>query len=107
MKFYGTAHNAKTKLALEGERHMVSIKEWTKRIRWGRWYVDHKKPVSLNIMLTPWYEYWIDLSRCQTARARELWLEHMAEKTLVVNSRDVSAMARAFNDLVHQGILKP
>lgn len=104
MRMYGTAYNAKSKLDLEGERHIATLTQ-PRRRRWGRWYLDTRQPVSLNIMLAPWYEYWIDLNRCQTASQRERWLEHMAEKTTVISSHDIDDLAIAFRDLKLQGKL--
>jgi len=72
---------------------------------WGRWYLDEKLPVSLNIMLTPWFEYWIDLETCRTQRYRDNWLSHMAEKSLL-SPEDIDDLSRAFADLLGHGIIK-
>ena len=105
MKFYGTAHNAKTKLDLEVKKHMKSLKAKNKgRITWGRWFLDEKTG-CLKIPFTPNFEYEIDLATCQTARRRELWLDHMAEKQRFITSRDIDDLAAAFGDLLREGLI--
>ena len=104
MKFYGTAHRAKTKLDLEGERHMGNIRLGvTSRVKytWGRWHLDTLESACIYIMLTPDCRYEIELSTCRTARARELWLEHMAEKRFITPI-DLVDLRRAFKDLIEK-----
>lgn len=67
--------------------------------------MDKREPVSLNIMLTPFYKYEIDLATCKAARQRELWLRHMEEKRFIT-PHDVGDLATAFQDLEEQGFLR-
>ena len=72
---------------------------------WGRWYLDSDPPVSLNINLKPWYVYDIALDRCQTEHARDIWMNHMAQKKALVTRKDVADLKRAFSDLVASGLI--
>lgn len=70
----------------------------TKKKRWGHWYLDETRPVSLNID-TPWrYPYEIILARCDNSKSREIWIQHMADKRWI-STADIENLKCAFNDL--------
>ncbi len=83
---------------------MTKTKESIKVRRWGRWYLDTKKPVSLNIMLTPYFEYWIDLAACQSESQRDQWVRHIRLKRHI-SQADLDDLAAAFRDLEREGLI--
>ena len=72
---------------------------------WGRWYLDTSRPQSLNIDFEPDEVYDIVLDRCKTARDRKFWIEHMAEKNLLITEQDINDLKLALNELLEYGVI--
>jgi hypothetical protein len=73
--------------------------------RWGRWYLDTTEPVSLNIVFEPDEVYDIVLARCKTVDDRMFWINHMAEKTLLITNQDINDLKLALNELLENTVI--
>lgn len=66
--------------------------------KWGRWTLDTTEPKALIIRATPWCDYDIVLSRCQTIEQQAHWLSHMSEKNWIT-AKDLGDLRQAFVEL--------
>ena len=71
--------------------------------KWGKWSLNKRPPYpTLDFPISNNETYEIKLSRCKTARSRELWLQQLSNKRFIT-SADLGDLVKAFIDLIRQG----